>query len=108
MSEVELPKKSDVTVALERLDEAVRYACAAMHAANRMEGAGVVAGWVMIVDERFYVDGEYVGAVPSGVAKPEQPRYISQAIVQGFCERTGIEFYVPEEGEDAEEANDEE
>lgn len=96
------PKKSDAAIALERLDEAVRYACAAMHSASGAEGAGVVAGWVMIVDERFYVDGEYVGACPSGVAKPEQPRYISQAIVQGFCERTGVEFYEPDGVEEAE------
>lgn len=104
---VEQPQKSDVEDAFEKLDQAVRYACATLDANGATaEGVtSVAANWVMIVDERYFKAGKYLGGNVVGLPKPEQPGYISQSIVRDFCVRTGIEFgpFYADEDEEVEE-----
>lgn len=55
--------------------------------------SSVIAGYTVLVDERSYMDGNYVGGDVFVLSPPEQPSYITDAYLTRIVERRiGVDF----------------
>lgn len=94
----------DITDALEKLDAAIRYACDAMNANGAIPDTTLahVANWSVVVDERLYEreSGKYLTAGVGVMSRPEQPGYISEAIIKGMAAQYDGYTYVTDEDDD--------
>lgn len=91
-------ESAEVQSLFRTLDDTVQRLCTLYnaHAPMTKNVDGILGGYVVLVDERFYAkhgyanSGEFVGGNVSAVTKLEQPSYISEAIIREAAKGWGI------------------
>ena len=72
-----------------RLDETITQLCMLLNWRQGVEHTSSVAGYSILVDERFWSKNGWEGASVSWINRPEQPQHISTAIMA-----TGLSSWV--------------
>lgn len=88
----DLPEKSTLEQALERLDEAIRFAAAVINESAIPDGhISAVSSWAVVVDERFWdkASGRLLGAAPDVIASEGNPSYMVRGLVTELARRRG-------------------
>lgn len=81
------------------LDETIQTICTIINS-QRNEN-GVVCGWTILVDERYFSDGEMVNSEISLLAPFDQPNYITECYVREMFRKMDMPpIFVEEEDYD--------